>query len=85
MVNFLSKRRHQSKTDPDSRLYKKAKGKQVKHCYLGQAMMENRNGLVADAMVDTACSTAKRQAAMMIDQVAGKQRITVGAESGYEI
>jgi hypothetical protein len=35
---------HASTTDPDSRLYRKAAGREAKLCYMGHATMENRNG-----------------------------------------
>lgn len=37
---------HRSTTDPEARLYKKGYGQPAKLCYLGHALMENRNGLV---------------------------------------
>ena len=49
-VNFLGERRsnqtHQSTTDPDSRLFKKAKGDEAKLAHLSEVLMENRHGLV---------------------------------------
>ena len=88
-VNFRGKKRtndnHASTTDPDARLYKKAKGQQAKLCYIGHALMENRNGLVVDTAVTSATGTAEREAAIeMIDQVPGKHRITLGADKGYD-
>ena len=88
-VNFRGKKRkndtHASKTDPDARLYKKAKGQQAKLCYIGHALMENRNGLVADTALTIATGTAEREAAIdMLDQVPGRQRITVAADKGYD-
>lgn len=35
---------HASTTDPDARLYRKGPGKEVKLCFMGHALMENRNG-----------------------------------------
>jgi transposase len=35
---------HASTTDPESRLYRKGKGKESKLCYMGHTLMENRNG-----------------------------------------
>ena len=55
---------HASTTDPDCRLYRKGKGKESKLCYMGHALMENRHGLVVDAMVTTATGTAEREAAV---------------------
>jgi transposase len=40
---------HQSSTDPQAKLYKKAKGQEAKLCYLGHVLMENRNGLVVNS------------------------------------
>ena len=36
---------HASTSDPDSRLYRKAAGREAKLCYMGHATMENRHGL----------------------------------------
>lgn len=88
-VNFRGQKRkndtHQSVTDPQARLYKKAKGQQAKLCYLGHALMENRNGLVVDTRVTLADGTAERKAAIeMVENVPGKHRITLGADKGYD-
>src|SRR5512142_216902 len=49
-VEFRGERRtndtHQSSTDPEARLYKKAKGQEAKLSYLGHVLMDNRSGLV---------------------------------------
>ena len=49
-VNFLGERRsnqtHKSTTDPDSRMFKKAKGDEAKLAHLSEVLMENRHGLV---------------------------------------
>ena len=67
-VNFHGERRsnqtHQSTTDPDSRLFKKAKGHEAKLAYLGEVLMENRHGLVVDACVVPATGTGERDAAI---------------------
>ena len=89
-VDFHGKERandtHESKTDPDARLYKKAKGTEAKLCYLGHVAMENRNGLVVDTMVTLASGTAERDAAIeMISRIPGSQRITVGADKAYDV
>lgn len=76
---------HSSRTDPDARLYKKAKGQQSRLCYMGHALMENRNGLVVDSMVTITSGTAEREAAViMLDQIPGRHRITVAADKGYD-
>src|SRR5580700_7560884 len=53
--NFHGEKRsnqtHESRTDPAARLYKKSHGSEAKLSYLGHVMMENRNGLIVEAMV----------------------------------
>ena len=72
-TNFHGQKRsnktHASSTDPDARLYKKSYGKELKLSYLGHALVENRNGLIAAAMVTHADGYAERDAALlMLDQ-----------------
>lgn len=40
---------HASTTDPDARLVRKGPGKEARLCFMGHALMENRNGLVIGA------------------------------------
>lgn len=51
-ANFHGQKRkndtHASVTDPDSRLYRKARGKEAKLCYMGHVTMENRSRLAVD-------------------------------------
>ena len=78
---------HESTTDPDARLYKKSYGTESKLSYLGHALVENRNGLIAAAMVTTADGYAEREAAlrMLADKQQGRsRRITVGADKAYD-
>jgi hypothetical protein len=42
---------HESRTDPEARLYRKGHGQEARLCYLGHVLMENRNGLMVDAML----------------------------------
>jgi transposase len=44
---------HASTSDPDSRLYRKAAGREAKLCYMGHATMENRHGLAVPARLPT--------------------------------
>jgi transposase len=57
---------HESKTDPDAKLYRKANGQEAKLGYLGHVLLENRNGLVMDAMLTQADGTAERDAALLM-------------------
>lgn len=88
-VDFHGEKRsnqtHQSKTDPDARLYKKGPGKEAKLSYQGHVLMENRNGLVTETRLTAATGTAEREAAVeMIEQIADGQRVTVGADKAYD-
>jgi transposase len=78
---------HQSKTDPDARLYKKSYGQEAKLSYLGHTVVENRNGLIAAAMATQADGTAERDAGtLMIAGIVKKKRkrITLGADKAYD-
>lgn len=76
---------HESKTDPESRLYRKGNGQEAKLSYMGHALMDNRHGLLVDLRVTEANGHAERQAALqMLEPVARKRRVTVGADRGYD-
>jgi transposase len=82
-----SNKTHESTTDADARLYKKSYGKESKLSYLGHALVENRNGLIAAAMVTHADGYAERDAAllMLAEKQRGRtRRITVGADKAYD-
>lgn len=88
-VDFQGEKRsndtHQSTTDPECRLYKKAQGQESKLAYLGHALMENRNGLVVDGCVTQADGFAERDAAMeMADAIRTDGPITLCADKGYD-
>jgi transposase len=77
---------HASTTDPEARLYRKGPGKEAKLCFMGHALMENRNGLVVDACLTPADGHAERVAALhMIEPHADRpQAITLGADKAYD-
>ena len=89
-MNFHGQKRsnetHASVTDPDARLYRKGEGKEARLCYMGHALMENRNGLVVEACLSRADGHAERNAALaMIEPRADRPvRITLGADKGYD-
>ena len=88
-VNFHGQRRtnatHQSTTDPDARLYKKAQGREARLGYLGHVLMEHRSGLIVRTAVTPADGHGERDAALvMIEAVPGPHRITVAADKGYD-
>ena len=41
---------HVSTTDPEARLFRKGPGKEARLCFMGHALMENRNGLIVGAV-----------------------------------
>jgi transposase len=77
---------HQSTTDPESCLAKKAAGHEAKLCYALHVLMENRNGLCASLEVtrttETETSAAKELLAQRVD-VQEKAPRTVGADKNY--
>ena len=77
---------HASTTDPDARLYRKGQGKEAKLCFMGHALMENRNGLIVGATATRASGHAERLAAQhLIEPHANRpQRITVGGDKGFD-
>ena len=78
-------RTHASTTDPEARLFKKAKGKEAKLCFMGHVLMENRHGLVVSHRLTAATGTAEREAAVgLVEGVPGRHRITVGADKAYD-
>jgi len=90
-ANFHGQKRsnqtHESTTDRDARLYRKSYGKESKLAYLGHALVENRNGLIAAAMATTADGHAERDAALLMlheRQKNRSRRITVGADKAYD-
>ena len=77
---------HESTTDPDARLYRKGNGQESRLCYMGHAIMENRNGLAVSGEVTHATGTAEREAALSwIDARSSHRRITLGGDKGYDV
>src|SRR5712692_3046936 len=88
-VNFHGEQRsnqtHESSTDPDAKLARKGHGKEAKLSYNGNLLVENRNGLIINTEVFEANGTAERDAALvMLEQIPGDERVTVGADKGYD-
>jgi len=78
---------HQSTTDPEARLYKKAKGQESKLAFLGHVVMDNRHGLVVRTSYTQANGTAERSAGTtMMKKVKGKRkrRLTLGLDKNYD-
>ena len=88
-VNFHGEKRsnqtHESKTDPEAKLARKGKGKEAKLSYSGNLLVENRNGLIVDALAWEANGTAERDTALlMLEQIPGDHSITVGGDKGFD-
>ncbi len=92
---------HASTTDPEAKLYRKGRGQPAKLCYLGHALMENRNGLAVGGLITQASGLAEREAALalldkalldkaLLDQRSRAsrhrtRRITLGADKAYDV
>jgi transposase len=89
-VNFHGQKRnnrtHESTTDPDALLAKKANGQEAKLCFMGHVVMENRTGLAVGARLTRATGRAEREAALaMMGDIPRGRRITLGADKGYDV
>jgi transposase len=90
-VNFHGQRRrndtHQSTTDPEARLYKKAVGREAKLGYLAHLLTENRHGFIIDTAVTSATGTAERDAAIVMlgDLPLTTRRITVAGDKNFDV
>ena len=90
--NFHGQKRknatHASITDPESRLYRKAAGREAKLCYMGHVTMENRHGLAVAGEVTQADGTAERRSSegmlKRLKRRLGRRRITVGEDKAYD-
>ncbi|MEO6298419.1 MAG: IS5 family transposase [Paracoccaceae bacterium] len=90
-VDFRGEKRsnatHVSTTDPEARLYKKSPGTGAMLCFIGHALMENRNGLIVQGDLTQADGHAERRAALdMIHRHSpgSTRRLTLGADKGYD-
>lgn len=87
-VDFKGEKRsnetHASTTDDQARLFKKSTGDKSRLCYMGHALMENRNGLVVDVETTQATGKAEREAALQMTARAIKAGGTLGADKGYD-
>lgn len=88
-VNFRGEKRsnatHESTTDPDAQLYKKADGQKSVLAYLGHLLMENRYGLIVNVCATAATGTAERDAAVMMLAAGGRRGRTVGGDKNYDV
>jgi transposase len=79
---------HASKTDPEAKLYRRTHHGEARLAYLGHLLVENRHGLIVDAVATTADGFAERAAARQmlaaLRRRRGPRRRTVGADKGYD-
>ena len=76
---------HVSKTDPDTRLYRKSDSMEARLAYLGHVLMDNRHGLVVHARATQATGTAERDTAIALLRAHGAGRgCTVGGDKHYD-
>lgn len=84
-----SNQTHESRTDPDARLYRKGKTASELR-YIGHTLSDNRHGLVVSARVTNADGHAEREAAKVMLNDARQAaddpdtEVTVGADKGYD-
>jgi IS5 family transposase len=77
---------HASTTDPDARLYRKGAGKEARLCFMGHALMENRHGLIVDALAMRASGHAERLAALHLvaPRADPPRKVTLGGDKGFD-
>ena len=83
---------HESRTDPEARLYRKGNGQEAKLGYLGHVLMENRHGFIVNAMLTQADGTAERDAALLMLYQQWRSRrqrgccapMSVGTDKAYD-
>ena len=89
-VDFRGEKRsnqtHTSTTDPDAMLYRKGPGMEAKLCFIGHALMENRNGLFVETRLTKVSGHAERLAALeMIEPYADRPvPITLAGDKGFD-
>jgi transposase len=80
---------HASTTDPDAKLYRKSTGAESRLAFLGHLLIENRHGLIVDAMATQADGRAERDAGLLMLHAEWKRapwrQRTVGADKAYDV
>jgi hypothetical protein len=75
---------HRSTTDEDARLYRKSSGQASQLCYMGHALMENRNGLAVDGTLTRSSGTAECATALSMASSLRSKGKTMGGDKGYD-
>jgi transposase len=88
-VNFHGEARrndtHQSTTDPDAMLARKGDGREAKLAYLGNVLLDNRHGLVANVCATAATGTGEREAAQVLLGASAPPGSTVGGDKNFDV
>jgi transposase len=88
-VDFRGEKRsndtHESRTDPEAKIYTKSNRETSKLCYMGHVLMENRNGLAVDKRFTAPGYHAEPEAALdMAITRAAEGRKTLGGDKHYD-
>ena len=78
---------HESKTDPEARLYRKSSGSEARLSYLGHTLVENRSGMIVGTYLTQADGHAERDAALLMIYQKRKRHggpMTLGADKAYD-
>jgi transposase len=77
---------HESKTDPESRLYRKSNAAPALPSYLGHVLTDNLHGLVVNVKASASDGRAEREVAvqMLAEMAKPGKRVTVGADKAYD-
>jgi transposase len=82
-----SNKTHESRTDPEAKLYRKSSGQPALLCHSGHVLMENRSDIIMAVEIGQANGYAERDAAIrMLKHVRKRHRIrpkTLGEDAGY--
>jgi transposase len=76
--------RYQSSTDHEARMYRKSKADKAQLCYLGNALMDNQHGLLADFTVGLADGFCERSQALGMLTRLKRRALSVGADKAYD-
>jgi len=88
-VNFHGERRsnatHESRTDPDARLFRKGPAQEARLFYQGHVLMDHRHGLAVGGRLTSAGARAEREAAVVLAAGAiHRARATLAADKAYD-
>ncbi len=76
--------RYQSSTDVEARMYRKSKADKAQLCYLGNALMDNQHGLLADFTIGLADGFCERSQALGMLARLKRRVLSVGADKAYD-